>query len=510
MGAQPTQSSTQQPINRVSKRRHLIALVLSALAGAAIFPTGHCDVEKNPELTSKTYNGVLGTSMTLAVAGVSEAVAERAMKEALSEVDRLDAIVSHYRSDSEVSALNLARSAENASLELISVIELCEDWRARSAGHFSCRLGSVVEQWQKASIENEVPDRVQIRQAARAANRANIDLDVEEQLISLEQPIQLHVSGLAKGYIIDRAFEVLRSFAKGAEALKVDIGGDGRYWAEPGSQGWQVQISTDPLGNDISRNTSITIRDGAVAASGHRDRGYRIGRRSFSQILQPRDGWPPHQAPMAFVVSAEAVDADAVATALASMSPTAGADWVNKLPETEALVIISSGQRIATPGWKQDSQQPHNTTFFALEYEIPTFSIGRYRRPYVAIWITNKDRKLVRNLLLLGESERWAKENTNWWREVGRRDTSILDGLARPTRRPGHYRVVWDGRDDFGQKVTQTEFILHIEAAREHGDADYVKLKIDVNDPTERLLDPDGEIGRIHLTWAGSELRAAY
>ena len=102
------------------------------------------------------------------------------------------------------------------------------------------------------------------------------------------------------------------------------------------------------------------------------------------------------------------------------MSPTAGADCVNKLPQTEALVIISSGQRIATPGWKQDSQQSHNTTFFALEYEIPTFSIGRYRRPYVAIWITNKDRKLVRNLLLLGESERWAKENTNWWREVGR------------------------------------------------------------------------------------------
>ena len=93
-----------------------------------------------------------------------------------------------------------------------------------------------------------------------------------------------------------------------------------------------------------------------MAASGHRDRGYLIGRRSFSHILKPRDGWPPHEAPSAIVVTPKAVDADAVATALAVMEPTEGVDWANQLQGTEALLVIPSVQRIATYGWKQEPQ----------------------------------------------------------------------------------------------------------------------------------------------------------
>ena len=505
MHPSPLQSTNCRFIKRFS-----ISLILGALANITLLHSAQGDVEQNRELVSKTYSGVLGTSMTLAVLGVNKTTATRAMEKTLMEIQKLDAILSSYRDDSEISVLNRLGSSENASPELIAVVRLCEAWRTRSKNNFSCKLGGIIDQWQEATISEEMPNRVEIRKAARAANRASIELSSDEHLISLEKPIKLNVSGLAKGYIIDRAFEVLLSFAKGAQALKVDIGGDGRYWAASDSEAWQIEVSTDPRGNDTPQDTSFTIRDGAVAASGHRDRGYLIGRRSFSHILKPRDGWPPHEAPSAIVVTPKAVDADAIATALAVMEPTEGVDWANQLQGTEALLVIPSGQRIATFGWTQEPQTLDEPFFFEVNYEIPEFSIGRYRRPYVAMWITTKDRKLIRNLLLLGENQRWAKENSNWWRGVGRRDASILKGLARPTRRPGQYRVVWDGRDDFGNRVMQSELVLHIEAAREHGGVDYLKLAINANDPKDHAVKPYGEIGRLDLSWLDHGSRVAH
>ena len=45
-----------------------------------------------------------------------------------------------------------------------------------------------------------------------------------------------------------------------------------------------------------------------------------------------------------------------------------------------------------------------------------------------------------------------------------------------PTRRPGRYSLVWDGRDDKGQPLPQGRYTVHIEASREHGGHGYQTL----------------------------------
>ncbi|MEM7365112.1 MAG: DUF2271 domain-containing protein [Pseudomonadota bacterium] len=471
--------------------------LLVALFGGLVF-TGLSAAAADDRVMTRTYQNVLGTSMTLGLGGVTEEAATAAMIAAEDEVRRLDLVLSNYRDDSEITALNRNRSIDRASDDLLTVLNACEQWSSRSRQRFSCKLGSVIDLWREAEISQIEPDRPLIRKEARSVRAAEVIIRKNGR-VKLEGSVRLDVSGLAKGYIIDRAYGVMHETAPSATSLKVDIGGDGRYWSAQNA--WQVAISTTVRGSDSATASQVGISSGAVAASGHRDRGYQIGRKTFSHILQPRDGWPLHNAPTAAVIAPTAMDADAIATALANMPATEGADWVNRIDGAEALIMLPSGQQLASVGWRGDSQSD-STPVFSLDYEIPSFSSGNYRRPYLAIWITDNKRRVVRNLLLLGESERWARENSRWWRQVGRRDETALSGLARPTRRPGQYRVTWDGRDDFGKSLLGKKYTLHIEAAREHGEKDYVTLTIDPETPVSLKVPPKGEIGSISLSWA--------
>ena len=115
-----------------------------------------------------------------------------------------------------------------------------------------------------------------------------------------------------------------------------------------------------------------------------------------------------------------------------------------------------------------------------MDFEInqPEGGGRRYRRPYVAIWVENKDGFPVRNLTLwvsMGGAGpfQWLPDLKRWYRadqarkQVEKKD--LVFPTARPTRPPGKYKVIWDGKDDHGKPVARGEYTLYIDAAREHG-----------------------------------------
>src|SRR5690606_23247202 len=76
--------------------------------------------------------GVLGTSFEMTLAGVDGATEGAATKAALAEIERLEAILSTWREDSELSRLNAGSQLPSASKELREVLQLCEQWRRQT------------------------------------------------------------------------------------------------------------------------------------------------------------------------------------------------------------------------------------------------------------------------------------------------------------------------------------------------------------------------------------------
>ena len=53
---------------------------------------------------------------------------------------------------------------------------------------------------------------------------------------------------------------------------------------------------------------------------------------------------------------------------------------------------------------------------------------------------------------------------------------------ARPTREPGRYKVVWDGKDNHGKQLGRGQYTLYIEAAREHGTYQSIHKELKISD----------------------------
>ncbi len=477
--------------------RSLATLVL-ALAGGGVAAA--------PVLQHYQHEQVLGTSLRMSVAGVGPAEAEAAHAAALAEIGRLEAVFSTWREDSELSRLNRAGAPLPVSPELRRLLALCEHWREASDGAFSCRLGGPLQAWREAAAIGVLPDRVQLRRQARALAQLQM-----EPASALPAPspglLQWQVDGVAKGHILDLALQRARDAAPQASGIALDIGGDAVYWGGPeAGQGWRVGVA-DPLApaDNAAPRATLQLRSLAIASSGHRSRGFKVGRRQYSHLLDPMEGWPLAYPPSATVVAPDAATADALATALSVMPIRDGLAWVEQLPGVEALVVSDRGVSFASSGWHRLLSVETGGAVAAwprplrIDYEIPPQDTARYRAPYLALWIARPDGSPVRQLLVLGDRSRYLQELPQWWRLYGRDDEPAVHGIARPTRLPGHYSVTWDGLDDQGRPCPPGEYRIQLEAAREHGGRQRLSLAVHAPDGQARHLPRAGdEIGALH------------
>ena len=454
------------------------------------------------------YENVLGTSMDIIVYGGIQAEQERAADVTVAEVARLEQILSTWRNDSEIMVLNRERTTSQASPELVLISESCESWMALSNGAFSCRMGQVTKLWDLAEANQEQPIVPNMLPTARAAQQGSVQIDSVASHISLGDAIDLDPSGLAKGFIIDQAMNMLKRELPDATAIKLDIGGDSGYWgAPPGEDSWQVQVS-DPKALTDNGNyiTTLGLNGMAVATSGHNTRTWAFGERQFSKILDTRRGWPVSDGLYSVVIAPDAMTADAMATLLATQNLETAMNYVNAMVDVEALVIDWNGNQAISEGWQnylggELLRQANSVIEFTLEYNIPNFRGRDYERPYLSIWVSDASCRPIKNLLILGTDDQWARTNSVWWSRVGRRTVVPVSNVTRPTRQPGKYDLAWDGRDDDGNIIMQGNFVLMVEASREHGGHTYLSIPFSLEEGvSDYQLKGEDELGDLRLS----------
>jgi hypothetical protein len=125
------------------------------------------------------------------------------------------------------------------------------------------------------------------------------------------------------------------------------------------------------------------------------------------------------------------------------------------------------------------------------------------KRPYVAVWVENIDGELIDTISLWFDQgdrgSRWLDELRQWYSASGGTETT----MSGATRVAGDYTVAWDGTDAGGDLVVQGDYVLFIEAAREHGPYSITSGGITVSDEGFTIvLDDDGELSAINAELA--------
>jgi FAD:protein FMN transferase len=238
----------------------------------------------------------MGTDIELLLDAVG---ADAALDAAESEFHRLEAILTRFRPESELSRLNEEGSLE-AGPELLEVVRLALEARGRTDGRFDPTVhDAVVAAGYDRSFEELSEDGTAVIVGSVCGGSVRID----GSRIELDPGVRLDLGGIGKGYAAARAAELL---AQTGPAL-VNAGGD-----------IAVQRGAWPVGVETSDGElTLELTGGGLATSGRDRRRWRRNGKELHHLIDPATGLPsPSDLLRATVVASDAVEAEVWAKAL--------------------------------------------------------------------------------------------------------------------------------------------------------------------------------------------------
>ena len=458
------------------------------------------------------HENVLGTSLELHIVAEDTPAATRAEEIVLREIDRLSAIYSQYDPNSEFSILVKTPQGKTQSIseELAETLDVCKKWHTSSGGAFNPAVAQFSAAWEHAVKTGIIPDQTKISTDLQAISRPHWRIDKVAGRVRRTSSNPLSLNAIAKGVILDKVAAKVLNSSTNIKGLMLNIGGDIRVAGEI-----TVNVEIANPGHDAIGSTnlsSIILKKGAVATSGSTERYYDVAGRSFSHIIDPRSGQPVDETISATVLAQDARTADVVATICGVLSTAESIRFVNSISGVECLIKTATGIVATSTNWPQKANQKDSQTATKEKQALPEmlvqFEIAkpqdsrRYRRPYVAVWIEDKDGLAVKTLSLFLMQNipgpRWYRDLRRWYADDQLRqlvdEKDLIETVSKPTRNPGKYRVTWNGNDDNGKQVKPGEYSILIESAREHGSYQLIKHKFNLSQSFEKTLRSNSEI----------------
>lgn len=195
-------------------------------------------------------------------------------------------------------------------------IKLTADLSEKSLGHFNPAMGQLINMWgfhtDDYPITEPPPHHSDILKYLEELP-VMTDITIENnQIISKNPLIWLDFGGVAKGYAIDKAINILKKH--GVVNAIVNAGGDLRSIGSKGDKNWQVAIRK-PNSEDVLAVISVQ-GDESIFTSGNYERYKEFKGKRYAHIINPKTGYGVEEIVSATVITNNGTTADAAATAL--------------------------------------------------------------------------------------------------------------------------------------------------------------------------------------------------
>jgi FAD:protein FMN transferase len=273
-------------------------------------------------------------------AGFEVAPAAAAMAAAVTEVDQQ---MSTWKPDSDLMRLNAAAPGVwvECPEHLMVVLEAAVSIGRASGGAFDIGVGDAVSAWGFGPATLD-PARIQaaLSEPGRPAHDI-LELDLSGHRVRKSAPVTLDLSGIAKGYGVDRLTDVARRFLISDALLSIDgeLRGIG---LKPDGSPWTIAIE-DPDYSTRKAMAIVALEDAAVATSGDYRHWIDVGAKRLSHTMDPVRGGPLARSPASVTVIAETcMAADAWATALMVKGSSEGAKLARQM-RLNALFVERDG-----------------------------------------------------------------------------------------------------------------------------------------------------------------------
>lgn len=269
-------------------------------------------------------------------------------------VHRLEALLSRWRPDSDVAALNRSFGRWVAvHPHTDAVLAAARRCARATGGSYDPVMGTLVDLWDvrsrmAAADAAPLPDHAQVAKA-RAHCGAELLARDEQGRYRLPTGARVDLGGIAKGYAADRVRDLCARC--GARGALVSIGRSSiaALGCRPDGDAWRVGLR-DADGGPDDRIGSVRLPGGSLSTSADYERSVEVDGLRVHHVLDPRTGRPSASDLRAVtVLAADGMLAEAWSTAMLVRGLAWSVEACRRVADVEAVFLTQDGL-LASPG----------------------------------------------------------------------------------------------------------------------------------------------------------------
>lgn len=295
-------------------------------------------------------DNAMGTTVSIATyttGAMSEEVLRPKLQKALDEIRRLQALMTTWSEDSEISKINAAAGKKAIAVgpETFAVIQKSLWIGKESDGVFDITFEAMKGLWKfDEGASDKIPTKEAIDKARALIDYRQIRVDPKARTVKLDRGgMRMNLGGIAKGFAIDAASRVL--VAEGITSFFAQAGGD-LYVAGKKPDGTRFRVGVrDPRGQHTTDYFAlIEVEDHAFSTAGDYERAFVKDGKRYHHIIDPRTGYPATASRSVTIWAKDAFTADAIDDAVFILGPEKGMALVESIPDCGAVIVDASNK----------------------------------------------------------------------------------------------------------------------------------------------------------------------
>jgi len=294
---------------------------------------------------------IMGTAIRVELWSDDRAKGEAAIAAVMREMHRIDAAMSPFKPDSELSRINryAAQAAVPVSQEMCTLLQRSIEFSVASDGAFDVTFASVGCLYDyRAGIK---PTESELAAARAAIGYQNLVLDAAARTVRFARSgVRIDLGGFAKGYAVDNGAAILRRH--GIEHGIVTAGGDSHIIGDRRGRPWAIGIR-DPR-RDGAVIAMLPLENTALSTSGDYERFFEADGVRFHHVIDPKTGKSPSHLQSVTILAPDGLTTEALSKCVFVMGAVKGLQFIESRPGVDAVVVDDMGALHYTTGLLDD------------------------------------------------------------------------------------------------------------------------------------------------------------
>ncbi len=295
--------------------------------------------QENGFVSVKRTLKLMGSEFDITVVTLNEEIGYINIEEIAAEIRRIEKLISSVDEDSETFLINKNAGIKpvKVSSDLFKLIARSKQISEITSGAFDITYAPLHELWKFDGSMSYLPSEADIKKAINKIGYNKIILDEKESTVFLlEKGMKISFDAIGKGYAIDKAKELIVS--KEVRAGVINSSGTLTTWGTKATgEKWLLGVA-NPM-NTANIFSWLPIVESSSATAGNREEFISFKDKKYTNILDPRTGYPANGIRSVSVFGKNAEFCDALSTAIYVLGKDLGLSLINQLAGTEVVLI---------------------------------------------------------------------------------------------------------------------------------------------------------------------------